>query len=154
LLRRNDRERKPPASPLKPARGGELNRCAVDAATKGPSDGEHEATVHSDKLRAIALPSVPCAILAQSTSPPRAAFFSLSGKHRNAVRRVFGDPRHVHLSLGAQHDHASSIPPQYMVVRQSHSPVLQLIGLVMPQNSPATNSHQKGYTLQNISIPL
>ena len=54
----------------------ELNRYAVDAATKGPSDGEHEPTVHSDRLRAIALPSVQCATLAQSTSPPRAAVFS------------------------------------------------------------------------------
>jgi len=60
----------------------ERNRYAVDAATNGPSEGEHEATVHSDRLRAIALPSVRCATLAQSTNPPRAAVFFQTQEHR------------------------------------------------------------------------
>src|SRR5260370_41637805 len=72
----------------------ERNRYAVDAATNGPSEGEHEATVHSDRLRAIALASVRCATLAQSTNPPRAAVFFQTQEHRP---KSLGDPRHGHL---------------------------------------------------------
>src|SRR5260370_36211842 len=105
----------------------------------------------SDRLRAIALPSVRCATLAQSTNPPRAAVFFQTQEHRP---KSLGDPRHGHLSLGGTARSRSSMPPQYMGGWPKSGPPLQVIGLVMSQNSPATTSHQKGYTSQNISERL